>query len=220
VLRRRLAGALLALLVHGAVFLVLSFYVIADRPQAEPVFTLLVLPEIVTTRETPVDLRTMPESAPILPLPQLPPLPPAPSISLPPPMAAEPPPQTPAPPDLAGIGRVIFGCKPEDLATLTPEERARCTSAGLGTPPDEASLAAIAELAAEENVRFEYALLRKQQPLLLPCAGGIGISLYTVLCLADGLINGFDLDSGKYPVYAPWPDENGPAGVHRQDVEE
>jgi hypothetical protein len=207
VLARNIAGALVALLLHGAMFLVLVKLAVPERPPSDPIFTLLVLPEPERRQALIPPPPIAPEQADVPNLPELPELPTAPVISVPPAFAIDPP-RSAAPPDLTGLGRVLFGCTLENLGSLTAEARARCVHAGLGGPPDEASLAAVAQLSAIENARFERALVRKQQPLLLPCAGGIGISLYTVLCVADGLINGFDLDSKKYAVYEPWPDEN------------
>jgi hypothetical protein len=207
--RTRILGASVALLLHVAVVLVLANFVVAERPAAIPVFTMLVIPQ----REAPLaelpPRIVSPEQEQIGSLVTLPQLPPTAPITMPP-VLDLPPSSAAAHPDLSGIGRVAFGCTPDHLGLLTTDERARCVSAGLGMAPDEASIAALAKFDAAQNAPFEVALQWKQQPLLLPCANpaAIALTLYTVYCLADGFINGFEAaDSGKYLIYEPWPDE-------------
>jgi hypothetical protein len=189
----------LALVIHAALVWNLFTHIqLAEKP-TDPTLT-ITLP-MLTPRPEPAPPVVAPESTEA---PRLADVPPATEIT-PPPSFTWTPPQASPQSDLAGIGRSLFGCRIENLAGLSADERANCSRAGLGAEPNDAAVAALAQVALVESAPFERALVRKQQPLLLPCAGGIGISLYTVVCLADGVINGFDLD--KYPVYEPWPDE-------------
>jgi hypothetical protein len=77
----------------------------------------------------------------LLPLFKPPPPPPMPRVqAAPAPRAAVrpivPPPPTAAPaPSLQGLGQALFGCAPENLVNLTPDQRAHCT--GIITRPDD-----------------------------------------------------------------------------------
>jgi len=102
-----------------------------------------------------------------------------------------------------GLNRSLFGCDGLDLKALTPEQRAHCTAApyALMHPDDGVDF-------HDGAGRSRYAALWarrlaiKQGPLLLPCANpqAASIDLGTVLCVAKGAIEGFDLDA--QPSYA------------------
>jgi hypothetical protein len=206
--RSRIAGASVALLLHGAAFLALVRLAVPEQTDPVPVFSILVVPQPQPRREEMPPPAIAPQATESPILPAIPELPRVPTISLPPGFAVSPPPQSTLP-SLAGIGRVMFGCTPEQLAALSAAERLRCQSAGLAQPPDEASLAALAAFDAVEHAYFDRELKRKQGPVLLPCMNpnGIGVTIWTVYCVADGVINGFDVDSEKYAIYEPRPDE-------------
>jgi hypothetical protein len=120
--RNRAGGAALALLVQ-ALFLLLVVLTPAHRtkPVAEKETLLLLPPLAPPPPVTTIDAR-----------------PPS-TLSTAPPIVA-PPPQSPpvitaplAPPGgIAGFGRSLFGCAPENYANLTPEERAHCPRPGEG----------------------------------------------------------------------------------------
>jgi hypothetical protein len=125
-------------------------------------------------------------------------------IALPPAFA---PARAPARMPAGGLHALLFDCAPENLATLSAEQRLQCASR-IPTPSDS-------DLYADHTNRSHDATLwargrsRKDQPLLLPCASpySAGISLGTVICVAHGLINGFDLDN--QPGYGDVPQQVG-----------
>jgi hypothetical protein len=129
--RRRVAGALLVVLLHFLLLLAVLHAVIR-RPslplRGELVF---VLPHLLQpARTTRAPLPPRPPARMTLPLHALPPVIPSLPAVAPSRLAA---PQ--AQPDLRGLGQSLFGCAPENLATLTPQQQMRCGSAF--APPDQ-----------------------------------------------------------------------------------
>jgi hypothetical protein len=216
----RIASVAAVLLLHLGVAMLFLSLTLPQGKAPDFVFTLITPQPPQPTAPVPPPSAEAPGEAP-----RLADVPPLPDVPAPPSPIWTGPPAQPQP-DLAGIGRSLFGCRIENLAALSPEQRAKCSRAGFGVPPDEASLAAVAQLMARENLAFERALAQKQGALLLPCTssagrpieivGGspaVGITLFsigggsggTVGCLADGLINGFDTEDQG--VYQRWADE-------------
>jgi hypothetical protein len=112
-------------------------------------------------------------------------------------------PPTPDASSLEGLHAFLFNCTPENLANLTPEQRAQCASPG-SKPHDSVDYADHSGR-AHQAARWAHDLARKQAPLLLPCANAQGISpLATLACLGKSLVTGFDLNA---PGYADKPDE-------------
>ncbi len=104
---------------------------------------------------------------------------------------------------LRGLNQSLFGCAPGNLDKLSPEDRANCLSA---KPNVEEPNVLNLPSRAHDAPRWERALARKQNPTLLPCANsaGLPLTLGTVFCTANGVINGFgDLDA--QPGYADAP---------------
>ena len=97
---------------------------------------------------------------------------------------------------IEGLHQYLFGCAPEDLDKLTPEQRAQCPmtfNPGANAPDNVLNLPS----RAHDAPHWQRALARKQNPLLLPCANAAGLPLtpQAVLCVVNGAINGFgDLD--------------------------
>jgi len=94
-------------------------------------------------------------------------------------------------PDLQGLSLALSACGPENLGNLPPELREQC---------DRINTVLLAGRDALPNAphvknarRWEAELLLKQTPQLLPCASpnGIGVSLGTLLCIADLIQNGY-----------------------------
>ena len=122
--RQRALGATLALLVQaGFVLLVL----LSPHPhhRASPLReTILLFPPLAVPAPSTIDARGPRRTRSIVP-----------ALTPVPPPAVTPPSTAPsfAPPSgLAGFGRSLFGCTPENYASLTPEERSHCPKPGEG----------------------------------------------------------------------------------------
>lgn len=103
-----------------------------------------------------------------------------------------------APPDVTGLGQALFGCAPENIANLPPEQRAHCT-AGLPHFDDHALLQPKSHV--QDPLRREAEMRAKNTPGRVPCtsltevqtspAGSTMVPLIDPACAADGLVNGF-----------------------------
>ncbi len=107
----------------------------------------------------------IPPTAPAAPVFPEAPLPPAPSALI--------------PPDVKGLGQSLFGCAPENLANLTPEERAHCGGApGFASIHGDDLPTALVEHALQA-ARWRAALHERNAPMpcvRLPTAPGGGPS--------------------------------------------
>jgi hypothetical protein len=84
------------------------------------------------------------------------------------PRALPPPAIAPIPPsDLRGFGQQLFGCAPEALAGLTPQERSRCVT-GLTRPDDSAVLMPRSHVKNPERRAAEMAA--KNTTARIPCS--------------------------------------------------
>ena len=101
-----------------------------------------------------------------------------------------------------GLGGSLFDCAPENLANLTPEQRAHCTVASIDRRDETSSL--MEHPSKSKNaVRWARALQRKQNPTLLPC---FPPSLQSIFCAANAISHGgFDLDAE--PNYGDKPED-------------
>lgn len=99
------------------------------------------------------------------------------------------------------LGVLLFGCRPENIAQLPPEQRALCADKSTGLKPDGSVDFADHTDRSRSAALWARGRARKNRPLLLPCASntGIGVGIGTALCLADGVVNGFKPDEG--PIY-------------------
>lgn len=110
-------------------------------------------------------------------------------------------------PAMPGLGRSLFGCRPENFADLSPEEQAACASASNGPKPDltpdfrdHSDHVPGAALWARQKAR-------KNGPLLLPCASPSGINpIGTALCLGDAIVNGIK-PPDEQPIYGDRPQD-------------
>lgn len=102
-----------------------------------------------------------------------------------------------APPDVTGLGQALFGCAPENLPNLTPDQRAHCTN-GFTRPDDNAVVEPKSHV--QEPARREAEMRTKNTPGQIPCAivmntqapgGGGAAPGVDPICLIGGLINGF-----------------------------
>ncbi len=96
--------------------------------------------------------------------------------------------------DLGALHGFLFDCAPENLNNLTAEQRAQCATASAGRKPDDSVDYADHTDRSKNAIRWARGLMRKQQPLLLPCMPPLN-PIATVICLTKGASQGFDLDS-------------------------
>lgn len=169
---RRRAGALCAALAIQAGFVTL-FLLPAPRfpvhEAQERVFLLPPLRKAVTrppaiARKS-VPARTMPSLLPASP----------PAVSAP-----------TAPQDIAGIGRALFGCAPQDYSQLSPDDRRLCDKPGgdvVRLEPD--LMGSPSHVKDEAHWREEWA--REKAAPILPCLGGVNV-LCALIKLADGTL--------------------------------
>lgn len=115
-------------------------------------------------------------------------------------------PEPGAGPDIVGVGDMLRTCTLENIGNLSDDERERCKRVGLGVTRRRFDGSDLLEhpSRARQHERWARALALRKAPLLLPCmnAEGLGVSIGTVLCLADGFANGFDLQNSPLPTYA------------------
>jgi hypothetical protein len=181
---RRFSSAILVLLLH--VLLVLAFLKFMIRP-----------PEIVTRPERILEMlirlpehrAAQPESPPsAAPHPARGGAPSGPVPSLAPAL-----PQ----PDVQGLGRSLFGCAPENLSSLSPEQRSHCPG-GLTRPDD--TVVAEPPSHVKDPARRAAEMRAKNTPGRVPCTyvgdapgpyGPVATVMVSPLCALDGLLNGF-----------------------------
>ncbi|HEU4550926.1 MAG TPA: hypothetical protein VFS01_14595 [Rhizomicrobium sp.] len=119
---------------------------------------------------------------------------------LPPTFALPPTPESSSEPDVAGFGRMLFGCTPQTYADLPPDQKARCPEPGEGlqvrTEPDLMGM----KSHVKDEARWQREWARVHGPILLPCGGFVD-----VVCLLAKIANGTLDDYGspdRWPVYA------------------
>jgi hypothetical protein len=114
--------------------------------------------------------------------------------SLAPPVAA---------PDITGLGQALFGCAPENIPNLTPDQRAHCTnvlSGGGFARPDE-NVVVEPPSHVKDPVRRAAEMRAKNTPGRIPCtsltevqtslSGNTMVPLADPFCVIGGLLNGF-----------------------------
>jgi hypothetical protein len=170
---RRIVSATLVLLLHLLLLMALLHSVIRpNRPAA--------------MRE--IFFSFAPRSAPAIPLPP----PPLPAMAMPPrggALSGAMPSLAPAAPDIRGLGQALFGCAPENLTSLTQEQRSHC-AAGLTRRDTNTAPASHVKDAA----RWEGELKERNTPGRIPCtyiavtpvmqsAGGTKVPMAEFVCL-------------------------------------
>ncbi len=102
-----------------------------------------------------------------------------------------------APPDVTGLGQALFGCAPENLSNLTPDQRAHCTN-GFTRPDDNALVEPKSHV--KDPLRREAEMRTKNTPGRVPCTyvtnapaphGSAPVPMVDPICGLDGLISGF-----------------------------
>ncbi|MEY4964477.1 MAG: hypothetical protein RL274_60 [Pseudomonadota bacterium] len=106
-------------------------------------------------------------------------------------------------PDVTGLGVRLFGCAPEQLAALSPAERARCAT-GLAHP--DRSAVTIPKSHVQDPARRAAEMKAKNTPVRIPCTY-VGVApgpyysttptgMIDPFCTLDGLLNGFPSPTG------------------------
>ncbi|OAI45082.1 hypothetical protein AYO42_03510 [Rhizomicrobium sp. SCGC AG-212-E05] len=182
-LTSRMTSLTLVMLLHGLLLMLLlhAFTQKSARPLSPRETILRLLPLLRPQEEAAPSAGAAPRARRSIPAPVMPP-----AIST-----------APAAPDVTGLGMRLFGCAPEQLARLTPEERARCAT-GLKAP--DRSVVTIPKSHVQDPARRAAELRAKNSPPRLPCsyAGsapaphGTAVSVMVdPVCAIDGLLNGF-----------------------------
>jgi len=151
--RRRLASGVLVALLHLLVVLALLHMVTAPQ---RPFLSREMIIRLTRPAPQPSGAETAPPLPTLVqPLPEnfqtVPPSPPLPVPSL----------------DLRGFGQRLFGCAPEALAGLTPQERSRC-SKDIARPDDNALLMPRSHV--KDPVRRAAETAAKNTPGRIPCS--------------------------------------------------
>ncbi len=191
---RRVLAATAVLLLHAVLLALLLHAAFSQRqPQAtlgEHLYWLTLQPKPKPESPISESRRTQVRAMTRIPAPRLRPL--APGV-----------PAVPSAEALGGLHLNLFDCAPENLANLSPEQRAHC-AVTLKKPDNNSVDFADHTNRSHDAARWARALTRKQNPLLLPCASPAGIDpIGTLACLGNGIVNGFDL--GALPGYGDAP---------------
>ncbi len=98
-----------------------------------------------------------------------------------------------------GLNLSLFGCEPDHIALLSPQDRAKCPSVAAASRDRDKDAVDYTDHTDRSKYRalWERGRARKNAPALLPCASpqAVGVSIGTLLCLARGLSDGFDPDN-------------------------
>jgi hypothetical protein len=115
-----------------------------------------------------------------------------------------------SPPDLKEFGRALFGCAPEQLSELSPEDRAHCTDnfdnrAFADLPPG----AEMKERSAQAK-RWAAAITARNAAVRIPCAyftktGGAGVTvpMADVTCILRNAIHRDEIGGVKLGLPSP-----------------
>ena len=100
-------------------------------------------------------------------------------------------------PDIRGLGQALFGCAPENLAKLTPEQRAHCPG-GFSRPDNSAVIEPPSHV--KDPLRRATEMRARNAPLRVPCTsvieapvggGAAAVPMADPFCLMGGAIKGF-----------------------------
>jgi hypothetical protein len=185
---RALSLLLVALLHTLLLFAVLHFMVLTPKTAVRSAPEHLLEMIINTARKPLPQTQPAPRARPAPPLPSRGGVTSGPMPSLAPPAPA---------PDVTGLGQALFGCAPENIPNLTPDQRAHCTN-GFTRPDDNALVQPRSHV--QDPARREAEMRAKNTPGHIPCAivmdtqapgGGGAAPGVDPICLIGGLINGF-----------------------------
>jgi hypothetical protein len=183
--QRALSLVLVALLHAALLFAVLRFMVVTPKNRVTAAPDLLEM--IINTARKPVTV-TAPPSKPAPALPRRGGVTSGAMPSFAPPVA---------PPDITGLGQALFGCAPENIPNLTPDQRAHCTN-GFTRPDDNALVEPKSHV--KDPLRREAEMRTKNTPGRVPCTSlaevqtfdsSAVVPMVDPVCALGGLINGF-----------------------------
>jgi hypothetical protein len=185
----RLLSLLLVALLHALLlFAVLRFMVVTPKTAATSTQEHL-LEMIINTARKPVPVTVQAPTSRTAPtLPRRGGVYTGPMPSFAPPVPA---------PDVQGLGQALFGCAPENIPNLTPDQRAHCTNGF--TRPDENALVE-PKSHVQDPLRREAEMRAKNTPGRVPCTyvssadaphGSTPAFMLDPVCALDGLFNGF-----------------------------
>jgi hypothetical protein len=185
----RALSLVLVVLLHALLLFAVLHFMVTAQKSARPAPERL-LEMIISTASKPVPMR-----APAAPVTHMP------SLAQPggeysgvmpsyaPPVAA---------PDVTGLGQALFGCAPENIPNLTPDQRAHCTN-GFTRPDDNALIEPKSHV--QDPARREAEMRTKNTPGRVPCtsltevqtslSGNTLVPLVDPVCAIGGLLNGF-----------------------------
>ena len=105
-------------------------------------------------------------------------------------------------PDIRGLGQALLGCAPENLANLTPAQRAHCPG-GFSRPADTAVVEPSSHVkdplrrVAEMRARNTQARVPCTSVIDAPVGGGTAaVPMADPFCLVEGVVKGFGPLSG------------------------
>jgi hypothetical protein len=181
---QRMTSLMLVMLLHAALLILLlnAFTQKSTRPDAarETILRLLPLFQRAPQQEVAPQSGTVTGARPLI------------APTMPPPAGSQP------APDLAGLEMRLFGCAPEQLAILSPAERASCAT-GLAHP--DRSIVTIPKSHVVDPVRRAAEMKARNSPIRIPCTY-VGVvpgpyfsnaptGMIDPSCALDGLVNGF-----------------------------
>jgi len=179
-MRRRALSMSLVLLLHALLLLALLHALttpVRRAPLAEREIIFRLLPRAV-----------QPKAQVAAPLPEVAPQAPRAASPTVPPVA----PATPTP-NLQSFGQSLFGCAPENLANLSPEQRARCSTGGFPRPDDFAATAPRSHV--KDPTRPAAEMAARNTPGKIPCAymtqaqtpiGNLAVPMLNLECQMTG----------------------------------
>ena len=182
--RRRLSSVILVALLHGLLLLALLHFLVQPQSRSG---TQRILESFITFAH-----KATPAEAPPLPAMPAPPSRGSVTSGAAPSLA----PAVPAP-DIRGLGQSLFGCAPETLANLSPEQRSHCAT-GFARPDDSALIEPPSHV--KDPVRRAAEMRAKNTPGRIPCSylgqapapyGSTTTVMADPICVMDGLTNGF-----------------------------
>lgn len=187
--QRLLSLALVALLHALALFALLHFLVQRQSPGTAAPERLLEM--IISTAPRPVPVARPAPAPRRKPVPALPSPGGEPSNVMPAPAPPV------APPDMTGFGQALFGCAPENLMNLSPDQRAHCHN-GFTRPDEETVIEPRSHV--KDPARREAEMRTRNTPGRVPCTsfmmapaphGAVLAPEISPACIIGGLLNGF-----------------------------
>lgn len=102
-----------------------------------------------------------------------------------------------APPDVSGMGQALFGCAPENIPNLTPDQRAHCSN-GFTRPGENALVEPKSHV--QDLARREAEMRARNGQARVPCTSlaevqtfdsSAVVPMVDPVCAASGVVNGF-----------------------------